>query len=134
VIAAGVGMQTRAPLRRHADKVSAFVQNRVQRRIEARENLRSHQPRLAFAPIRAGDDFLRRHQPQCQAVAVQEYLQGYPINAVEQKHSRSRAPALLQTRESAHGDGNQIARHLLAQDIGLVLLGKLQRLVETEIL
>src|SRR5580704_13411420 len=61
----------------------------MQRRIETREYRASHQPRLAFTPVRTGNDFVRRHQLHGQAITIQEHLQGNSINAVDQEHRRA---------------------------------------------
>ena len=62
----------------------ALVQHRVHRRIEPGENLRADQARLALAPVGAGNDFLGRHQVQCQTVAIQEHFETQSIDGVEQ--------------------------------------------------
>ena len=55
-------------------------------RIEPRENRRTDQARLALAPIGARNDFLGRHQAQCQAVTIQEHFETQSIDGVDQQH------------------------------------------------
>ena len=62
IVAARIGIQPGAPLRRHADEMRALVQHRMQRRVEARIDLRADQAGLALAPVGAGDDLLGGHQ------------------------------------------------------------------------
>src|SRR5882672_5942243 len=47
---------------------------------------------------------------------------------------RYRTDPLLQTRETAHRNGYQVARHLLPQDIGFVLLCQQHILLEAVVL
>ncbi len=67
IIAAGVAIETGATLRAHADVVRGFVQDRMQRRVQAREQRVAAQARLALAPVGAVDGGLggstRRSRP-----------------------------------------------------------------------
>src|ERR1700722_7934911 len=59
----------------------------MQRRIEAGVDFRADQAGLAFAPVRAGNHLLGRHQNEIQPVPLQEQYELDAADGIEKQHT-----------------------------------------------
>ena len=92
IVSARVGMQAGTALRRHADEMRALVQYGMERRIEARMELRADQTCLPLSPMGTGYHLARGHQHQIQPEPVEQHQELETVDGIEQKHTVLPAP------------------------------------------
>jgi hypothetical protein len=86
VVAARIGVESGATGGGHADEVRAFVQQRMNGGVEPRVDPRADQTRLAFAPVRTGDDFVGRDQGERQTISLQQEFEIQPLDGIDLQH------------------------------------------------